>query len=326
MKAGGNMKTALIIGISGQDGTYMANLLLKKGYRVVGASRNSESTSMHNLRYLGLGNEVELLSMTLNDFRSVLQGMNKVKPDEIYNLAGQSSVGLSFEQPVETFNSITVGTINLLEVIRLTELPVKLYSASSSECFGDTDGHAANESTPFHPLSPYAVAKSAAHWAVSNYRKAYGIIASSGILFNHESPLRSKRFVTKKIISAVCSIAAGSKEKLVLGNIDIQRDWGWAPEYVEAMWLMLQQQEATDYVVATGKTYSLRDFVKIAFTKLNLNWEDHVVVDEKLFRPSEIMISRADPAYANEKLGWSAKCTLPQVVEKLIEAEQKEMF
>jgi GDPmannose 4,6-dehydratase len=222
---------------------------------------------------------------------------------------------------VETFNSITVGTLNLLEVLRFFDLPIKLYNACSSECFGDTAGYAASEETPFHPLSPYAVAKAAAYWAVVNYRNAYGLFASSGILFNHESPLRNKKFVTKKIISAACRIANGSLEKLTLGNIDIQRDWGWAPEYVEAMWLMLQMPEPCDYVIATGKTYSLRHFVDIAFSTLGLDWKEHTEISRDLYRPTEIMISKADPTRAREELGWSAKYEMPQVVEMLLEAE-----
>jgi GDPmannose 4,6-dehydratase len=315
------MKKALIVGIAGQDGSYMSEFLLKKNYSVVGTSRNSGTANLENLIKLNVEKEVQLHSMALSDFRSVLQVIDKVKPDEIYNLAGQTSVGLSFEQPVETFNSITVGTLNLLEVLRFYGLPIKLYNACSSECFGDTDGYAANEMTPFHPLSPYAVAKSAAYWAVANYRSAYGLFVSSGILFNHESPLRNKRFVTKKIISEACRIVKGSKAKLMLGNIDVERDWGWAPEYVEAMWRMLQMPDPNDYVIATGKTYSLRDFVDTVFSSLGLDWEKHIEVSNDLYRPSEIMISKADPTKAREELGWSAKYEMPDVVKMLIKAE-----
>lgn len=319
-----NTKKALIIGVAGQDGTYMADLLLKKGYHVSGTSRNADAAQMKNLNSLGIEKEVELISMALSDFRSVLQVIDKVKPDEIYNLAGQTSVGLSFEQPVETFNSITVGTLNLLEVLRFLDLPIKLYNACSSECFGNTNGYAASEETPFHPLSPYAVAKAAAYWAVVNYRNAYGLFANSGILFNHESPLRNKKFVTKKIIITACRIAGGSKEKLTLGNIEVQRDWGWAPEYIEAMWQILQEPEARDYVIATGKTYSLKEFVALAFSNLGLDWQEHVEINRELFRPSEIMISKADPSLARAKLGWEPRYTMPQVVEMLLEAEQRQ--
>ena len=238
-----NNKRALISGISGQDGAYLAKLLLGKGYQVFGTARDAQMASFRNLETLGIRQQVTLLSMALNDFRSVLQTLSKAKPDEVYNLAGQSSVGLSFEQPVETLESISIGTLNLLEAIRFLQQPIRLYSAGSSECFGDTGGAPADETTSFHPRSPYAVAKSAAHWEVANYREAYSLFACTGILFNHESPLRPERFVTRKIISAACRIAAGSGEKLQLGNISIARDWGLASEYVDAMWRMLQQDD-----------------------------------------------------------------------------------
>ena len=247
-------KRALISGISGQDGAYLAKLLLDKGYEVFGSSRDAQMANFSNLKRLGIYDHIGFESMALNDFRSVLQTLAKVNPDELYNLAGQSSVGLSFQQPVETLESISVGTLNLLEAIRFIKLPVKFYNACSSECFGDTGGLAAIETTPFKPRSPYAVAKAAAFWELANYREAYGLFACSGILFNHESPLRPERFVTRKIVAAACRIAGGSKEKLRLGNISIARDWGWAPEYVEAMWLMLQQEQPDDYVIATGET------------------------------------------------------------------------
>lgn len=239
-------KLALICGISGQDGAYLARLLLEKGYEVHGTARDAQMSTFYNLQLLGVKDQITFHSMALNDFRSVLQALTKVQPDEIYNLAGQSSVGLSFDQPVETLESISVGTLNLLEAIRFLDRPIKLYNAGSSECFGNTDGQPANEETPFRPRSPYAVAKATAFWEVANYREAYNLFACTGILFNHESPLRPERFVTQKIIKSVCRIAAGSNEKLHLGNISIARDWGWAPEYVEAMWLMLQQDRAVD--------------------------------------------------------------------------------
>ncbi|MEJ2009034.1 MAG: GDP-mannose 4,6-dehydratase, partial [Acidobacteriota bacterium] len=285
-------KKALICGVSGQDGAYLAELLLTKGYEVHGTSRDAQMSSFNSLKTLGIREKVRVESMAVNDFRSVLQVLTKVRPDEVYNLAGQSSVGLSFHQPVETLESISVGTLNLLEAIRFTERPIRFYNAGSSECFGDTDGAAADEKTPFRPRSPYAVAKSAAFWEVANYREAYSIFACSGILFNHESPLRPERFVTKKIVSAACRIAAGSREKLHLGNISISRDWGWAPEYVEAMWLMLQQPEAGDYVIATGETHRLEEFIEGAFMNVGLNWRDHVEADPTLIRPTEITVGR----------------------------------
>jgi len=231
-----SQKKALISGISGQDGAYLARLLLEKGYEVHGSARDAQMATFYNLRMLGVKEQIRFHSMALNDFRSVLQVLSKAQPDEIYNLAGQSSVGLSFDQPVETLESISVGTLNLLEAIRFTGRPIKLYNAGSSECFGNTGGQPADEETPFRPRSPYAVAKATAFWEVANYREAYNLFVCTGILFNHESPLRPERFVTKKIIKAACRIAAGSKEKLHLGNIAIARDWGNAAEYVGAMW------------------------------------------------------------------------------------------
>ncbi|MCL2932118.1 MAG: GDP-mannose 4,6-dehydratase [Trichodesmium sp. MAG_R03] len=312
------MKTALISGISGQDGSYLAKLLLEKGYKVCGTSRDAQISTFNKLSCLGIRDQVKLDSMSLNDFRSVLQILTKYQPDEIYNLAGQSSVGLSFQQPVETLESIATGTLNLLEAIRFTGAKIKFYNASSSECFGDTGGQPATEITPFRPRSPYAVAKSAAFWEVANYREAYNLFACSGILFNHESPLRPQRFVTQKIVSVVCKVAKGSKEKLHLGNISVERDWGWAPEYVKAMFLLLQQDEADDYVIATGETYSLQDFVLEAFTSVGLNWQDHVEVDQSLYRPTDISVSKANPIKAEQKLGWKANYKMPDVVRMMV--------
>jgi GDPmannose 4,6-dehydratase len=315
-------KTALICGISGQDGAYLAQLLLSQGYLVWGTSRDAQISPFTNLKRLGIYEQVKLESMALNDFRSVLQVLLKVQPDEVYNLAGQTSVGLSFEQPVETLESIATGTLNLLEAIRFTQAAIKLYSAGSSECFGNIGFQAADENTPFHPRSPYAVAKATAFWEVANYREAYEIFACSGILFNHESPLRPKRFVTQKIISAVCDIAENRAEKLHLGNISIARDWGWAPEYVEAMYLMLQQPQADDYVIATGETNTLEEFVAQAFACVGLNWQEHVVIDKSLFRPTELSFSCGNPSKAKNKLGWQAKHKMKQIVSMMIEAKQ----
>lgn len=311
-------KRALISGISGQDGAYLAKSLLSKGYEVHGSARDAQIATFYNLQLLGVKEQIKFHSMALNDFRSVLQVLNKVKPDEIYNLAGQSSVGLSFDQPVETLESISVGTLNLLEAIRFTGRSIKLYSAGSSECFGNTGDHPADEDTPFRPRSPYAVAKATAFWEVANYREAYNLFACTGILFNHESPLRPERFVTSKIIKAACRIAAGSDEKLHLGNISIARDWGWAPEYVEVMWLMLQQDEAHDYVIATGETNTLQDFVVESFSALGLDWQKHVISDQSLMRPSEIMVSRGNASLAASLLGWTAKKRMRDVVRNMI--------
>jgi GDPmannose 4,6-dehydratase len=301
------MKKALICGISGQDGAYLAQLLLSQGYTVTGTSRDAQD-------------QVKLESMSLTDFRSVLQILTKIQPDEIYNLAGQTSVGLSFEQPVETLESIATGTLNLLEAIRFLGAGVKLYNAGSSECFGDTGNVAAVETTPFRPRSPYAVAKATAFWEVANYREAYGLFACSGILFNHESPLRPERFVTQKIVATACRIAQGSQEKLYLGNLSIQRDWGWAAEYVEAMYLMLQQEQPDDYVIATGESTSLEDFVAAAFTSVNLEPRDYVVVDSSLFRPTDLAVGKGNPSKAKKQLGWEAKYNMGDVVQMMVNA------
>jgi GDPmannose 4,6-dehydratase len=314
-------RTALICGISGQDGAYLAQFLLGNGYRVVGTSRDALVGNFHGLARLGIRNRVEVWSMALNDFRSVLQTLNRVVPDEVYNLAGQSSVGLSFDQPVETVESVTIGTLNLLEAIRFTGRNIRLYNAGSSECFGNSGDAPCNETSPFRPRSPYAVAKAAAFWQVANYREAYGLHACSGILFNHESPLRPERFVTQKIVRAAQRIAAGSTERLVLGNLDIRRDWGWAPEYVDAMWRMLQQDVAADFVIATGYSHPLEEFVAQAFALVGRDWKDHVDCDPTLFRPTDIKTSRADPSLAAEILGWAARRRMPDVIEQMMSAE-----
>lgn len=316
------MKKALICGISGQDGAYLAQLLLEKGYRVSGTSRDAQMSTFPNLVKLGLRDQVKLESMASTDFRSVLQVLTRVSPDEVYNLAGQSSVGLSFEQPVETLESIATGTLNLLEAIRFLNRPIRFYNAGSSECFGNTYGEPADEDTPFRPRSPYGVAKATAFWEVANYREAYRVFACSGILFNHESPLRPERFVTQKIIAAACRIAAGSQEHLCLGNIEIERDWGWAPEYVNAMWRMLQQDEPDDYVIATGASYTLETFVEEAFAAVNLDWREHVTIDQSLFRPSEIARGQGNPAKARQRLGWQAQYQMPQVARMMVAARQ----
>ncbi|GAB4543871.1 MAG: GDP-mannose 4,6-dehydratase [Pleurocapsa sp.] len=314
------MKKALICGISGQDGAYLAKLLLEKGYLVCGTSRDAQVSSFRNLLRLGIREQIKYESLVPTDFRSVLQVISKIQPDEIYNLAGQTSVGLSFDQPVETLESIATGTLNFLEAIRFTGAPIKFYNAGSSECFGEIGDLPADENTPFRPRSPYAVAKSTAFWQVANYREAYNIFACSGILFNHESPFRPKRFVTQKIISAACRIANGSKEQLYLGNISVKRDWGWAPEYVEAMYLMLQQENPDDYVIATGSSFTLEEFVAEAFSYVGLNWQDHVVTDASLLRPTDLAISKGNPTHAQAKLNWQAKYKMPDVVKMMIEA------
>jgi GDPmannose 4,6-dehydratase len=297
---------ALICGVTGQDGSYLADFLLKKGYEVIGTSRDAMIASFSNLKNLGIRDDVQITSMAINDFRSVLNVVQRHRPDEIYNLAGQTSVGLSFDQPVEAMESIAEGTLNMLEVIRLVDRPIHFYNAGSSECFGDTGSSFADEHTSFQPRSPYAVAKASAHWLVKNYRDSYGLFACTGILFNHESPLRPERFVTQKIVRAAVRISQGSAEKLQLGNIDIRRDWGWAPDYVDAMWRMLKLGKADDFVIATGQTHSLEYFVEQVFSHFGPNWHDWVLVNKRLFRPSDIKESRGNPTKAKQNLNWTA--------------------
>lgn len=312
------MKKALITGVGGQDGAYLAKFLLTRNYEVFGGSRDAQSSSFANLTKLGIKEKLQLVSININDFRSTLSTIAKILPDEIYNLAGQSSVGLSFEQPVESLESIILGTLNILESIKFIDKKIRFYNAGSSESFGDTNGYPADETTPFRPRSPYAVAKSAAFWEVANYREAYDMFACTGILFNHESPLRPERFVTQKIVSTACKIANGSNDILKIGNIDIQRDWGWAPEYVEAMWLMLQQSSADDYVIATGQTHSLEYFISTTFAELSLDWTKYVQIDQDLYRPTDLKISKANPQKSEKILGWKAKHNLVDVISEMI--------
>lgn len=313
---------ALICGISGQDGAYLAEFLLAKNYEVFGTSRDAQIGSFANLARLGIRERVRLESMAVNDFRSVLNVLRRTAPDEIYNLAGQTSVALSFEQPVETLESIGAGTTNLLEAIRFLDRPVRFYNAGSGECFGDMKGEAASENTPFHPRSPYAVAKATAHWLVANYRDAYGLHASNGILFNHESPLRPERFVTKKIVSAAVRIANGDRTRLVLGDTSIKRDWGWAPEYVVAMWRILQQPQGADFVIATGESHALSEFAAAAFARVGLDWSDHVETSQGLIRPTDIAEGRGNPAKAKSILGWSPHMKMRDVVAAMVDAER----
>lgn len=315
------MKTALIIGVGGQDGTYLAKFLLSKNYVVFGSSRDASTNSFSNLKLLNIRNEIKLVSLNLADYRSTLHIIAKIKPDEIYNLSSQSSVALSFEQPVETIESIVLGSLNLLEAIRFLKIESKIYFAGSSECFGEMQETPANENTAFKPRSPYAVSKAASFWEVNNYRESYGIFAATGILFNHESPLRPNRFVTRKIISTACSIYKGASFKLELGNISIERDWGWAPEYVEAMWKILQHKTAEDFVIGTGKTVSLRYFIDYAFKALGLDYNEYLIQNEELYRPSDLKIGRADPSKAKNILGWEAKFSVEDVINKMIDFE-----
>lgn len=309
---------ALICGVGGQDGAYLARMLLAKGYEVWGTSRDAQVSGFQNLKALGVNDLVRKISMAPNDFRSVLNALEISQPDEIYFLAGQSSVGLSFEQPVETLESISIGALNILEAVRFIRKQVRVYNASSSECFGDNGLRPSNEYTPFRPCSPYAVAKASAHWLFSNYRESYGLFACNGILFNHESPLRPGRFVTQKIVSAALRISEGSDERLQLGRLDIVRDWGWAPDYVEAMWLMLQADVPDDYVIATGQANSLQDFVSVAFSSLGLDWQKYVDSCNSLFRPTDLKWSQGIPEKAEVALGWKAQFKMEDVIRGML--------
>lgn len=313
-------KRALILGVGGQDGSYLAKHLLDLGYEVYGSSRDATGRNFDNLRRLGIDQNVQKLSINHVDFRSVLHGINISQPDEIYNLGGQSSVGLSFQHPVETLDSIVVGTINLLEAVKFLDPKIKLYLAGSSEVFGNVFGEPAIETSPFYPRSPYATAKAAAYWTVANYRDAYGLNACTGILFNHESPMRPRRFVTKKIVEGAVRVSQEGG-KLHLGNLSIARDWGWAPDYVEAMQLMLQTPESKDYVIATGEVHSLREFCELAFHQLGLDYRDHVIEDPKISRPSDIVRSVGNPIKAYKELGWSPSKKLHEVVSLMIDFE-----
>lgn len=313
---------ALITGVCGQDGAYLAQYLLGKGYEVIGTSRDAAKADVHNLNALGIGSQVKLQSLDLLHAAEVTRLLTASQPDEIYHLAGQSSVGASFAQPAQTIASIELSTLNLLEAMRTSGSKAKLFVASSGECFGDTGGIAADENTPFKPQSPYAVAKAAAFWQVATYREAYGLYACSGLLFNHESPLRSERFVTQKIITAACRIAAGRQDMLELGDITVQRDWGWAEEYVQAMWAMLQQPCPDDFVLATDETYPLSDFVRLAFEAVGLDWKKYVKSSDAFKRNTDIPICRANPSKAERVLGWRAQTRMGEVVQRMIVARR----
>lgn len=310
-------KSALVVGITGQDGAYLAHHLLDLGYRVFGSSRDAQLANTSRLELLGILSDVEIVSLVPNDFRSVLRVVSAIEPNEIYNLAGQTSVGLSFDQPVECIESITIATLNFLEVIRFLGDKIRFFSAGSSESFGNTGDSPANEETHFHPRSPYAVAKVAAFWQVATYREAYNIYACTGLLANHESPLRPKRFVTQKIIDGVRSIRDGRQSKIQLGNLDIWRDWGWAPDYVKAMHLMLQADSPSDFLIASGCTVSLRQFAELAFSVAGLDISDHLESLESLKRPSDITFSSMNPSRIAQQLGWKPSLSISEIVSKL---------
>ncbi len=317
------MKTALITGITGQDGAYLASFLLDKGYTVHGLLRRSASAEIigERLRWLGIIDRVKLHDGDLIDLSSCIRIVEAVKPDEVYNLAAQSFVHASFQQPLLTGTVTALGAANMLEAVRIVRPEARFYQASSSEMFGKIQEPIQSERTPFYPRSPYAVAKLYAHWMTVNYRESFGMHASSGILFNHESPLRGIEFVTRKVTDGVARIKLGLARELKLGNLDATRDWGHARDYVQAMAAMLQQDTPDDYVIATGRTTSIRDFCHMAFSYAGLNWQDHVVTSADLLRPAEVDVLHGDPAKAKQALGWHAVTSLEDMVAEMVEAD-----
>jgi GDPmannose 4,6-dehydratase len=317
------MPTALITGITGQDGAYLSQLLLEKGYTVVGMMRRSASSDVvgERLRWLGVIDRVRLIDGNLVDLSSLIRIIQEVKPDEVYNLAAQSFVAASWQQPILTGTVTGVGAANLLEAVRLVRPEARFYQASSSEMFGKIQHERQSEKTPFYPRSPYAAAKLYAHWMTVNYRESFGMHASSGILFNHESPLRGIEFVTRRISDGVARIKLGLARQLTLGNLDARRDWGHARDYVRAMWLMLQREKPMDFVVATGRNASIRDFCQLAFSHAGLSWEEHVVTSKDLLRPAEVEVLLGDPGLAKAELGWEPSVTLEQLAAEMVDAD-----
>lgn len=314
-------KTALITGITGQDGAYLSQLLLNKGYKVHGVLARRSTDTLWRLRHLGVVNEVNLFDGDITDLSSMIRIVEQSAPSEIYNLAAQSFVGSSWSQPILTGMVTGVGAVNLLEAMRIVNPKARFYQASTSEMFGQIREPVQSETTPFYPRSPYGCAKLYAHWMTINHRESFGLHASSGILFNHESPLRGIEFVTRKVTDAAARIKLGRQTQLKLGNIDAKRDWGYAGDFVEAMWLMLQQEIGDDYVVATGRSATVREMCRLAFEHVGLDYERHVVIDPQLRRPAEVEELLGNPAKAREKLGWSATTTLEQLITMMVEAD-----
>lgn len=319
------MKVALITGITGQDGAYLADFLVSKGYAVHGLVRRSASADVISTRlnWIGVIDKIKLHDGNLTDLASIVRIVQEVKPDEVYNLGAQSFVKSSWQQPLLTGQVTGLGAANVLEALRMVAPEARYYQASTSEMFGLIQAERQSEKTPFYPRSPYGVAKLYAHWMTVNYRESFGLHASSGILFNHESPLRGIEFVTRKITNGVARIKLGLDRQLALGNIDAKRDWGHARDYVEAMWLMLQQDKPDDYVIATGRTVSVRDFCRLAFEYVGLNMDDHVVIDPAFFRPAEVEVLLGDPAKAKAVLGWEANTKLEDLVREMVDADLK---
>lgn len=318
-------KNALITGITGQDGAYLAKLLLDKGYGVYGVMARRGSDTLWRLRELGIENEVKLIDGDLADVTSLIRAMETSRPVEVYNLGAQSFVGTSWTQPILTAQVSGVGAINVLEAVRIVNPQARFYQASTSEMFGLIQAERQDENTPFYPRSPYGVAKLMAHWATVNWRESFNMHASSGILFNHESPLRGPEFVTRKVALAVARIKLGLQKELRLGNIDAKRDWGFAGDYVKAMWAMLQQDKADDYVIATGVTTTVRDMCEIAFKHVGLDYKDHVVIDQEFFRPAEVDVLLGNPAKAIKQLGWKPETSLDQLIAMMVDADLRRL-
>lgn len=315
------MRVALITGITGQDGAYLAKLLLDKGYQVHGMVRRGSTLPFE--RIADLTDLITLHQGDLLDQMALIRLLEEVKPTEVYNLAAQSFVPTSFDQPILTGEVTALGVTRILEAIRTVDPNIRFYQASSSEMFGKVQEEPQTEKTPFWPRSPYGVSKMYGHWMTVNYRESYNMFACSGILFNHESPLRGIEFVTRKISYAVARIAHGLQKELRLGNLDAERDWGFAGDYVEAMWLMLQAEKPDDYVVATGKKYTVREFAKLAFDRVNIDWEEHVVVDERFYRPADVNTLCGNPAKAKKELGWQPKVSFEQLVRMMVDEDMK---
>ncbi|RLD03883.1 MAG: GDP-mannose 4,6-dehydratase [Chloroflexi bacterium] len=314
-----NMKTALVTGITGQDGSYLAELLLSKGYKVIGMARRSSTVNYERIEHLL--DDIIVEQGDLHDQGSLLGLLEEYKPNEVYNLAAQSFVPASWSQAVLTAEVTALGVTRMLEAIRIFDSSIRFYQASSSEMFGKVLEVPQKESTPFYPRSPYGVAKVYGHWITINYRESYNIFASSGILFNHESPRRGLEFVTRKITNGVAKIKLGKQDKLALGNLDSRRDWGFAGDYVEAMWLMLQQEQPDNYVIGTGETYSVREFCENAFGYVDLDYNDYVVQDPRFYRPAEVDLLISDPSKAREDLGWERKVNFKSLVEMMVQAD-----
>lgn len=318
-------KSAFITGVTGQDGAYLSKLLLGKGYKVSGLLARRSSDTLWRLRELGIERDIELIDGDLTDLSSMIRIVESTRADEVYNLGAQSFVGTSWSQPILTGTVTGLGAVNLLEAVRIVNPKARFYQASTSEMYGKIQQPAQSESTPFYPRSPYGAAKLYAHWMTVNYRESFGLHTSSGILFNHESPLRGIEFVTRKVTDAVARIKRGQQSKLKLGNIDAKRDWGFAGDYVDAMWRMLQQPSGDDYVVATGETTTVRHMCEIAFKHVGLNADDHVEIDPALFRPAEVDVLLGDPAKAHRALGWKATTSLEQLIVMMVDADLRRM-